>query len=77
MVIEGYRKQQSHNEKAHQHRFVIGANNGQPDEANSQNYKLGCHDVSEDSTHKETFFTLEESTAVGAVMSYMKWTTND
>ena len=77
MMIEGYRKNQRHNEQPNQDRLIVAAYQHQPEETDNQYYKVGRDYIRQNGADKKTLFAFEERTTIGAVMSYVKGPIDD
>ncbi len=77
MVIESYREEECYDEEGHQDSLITGTDHHQPNEANGQNNKFGCHHIGQDSSNKKPFLTLEERTTIGAVVFYTERSLDD
>jgi hypothetical protein len=71
-MIESNRKHDSYGKQKPEHVFVTHIQNQQRKESYDQQRQLGCNNIRQNCSYKETFFTFEDGAARGTMMPNLK-----
>lgn len=77
VMVKGDREDDGDDEQQHQYVLVIGANHQQTEEAENEDYELGCNDVCQDRAHEKPVLAFVERQANGAMMTDMERALDD
>ena len=77
MVVESHWKEQSDYKECHKDALITRPNDHQPNHADHQDHKFARDYIRHYRAHEESFFALEERAAIWAMVSDLKWFTDN